>query len=99
MDKAKKETHPRLVKALMETFGFSLKVAFTVAGLIMLIGLGAVYWVVRSAPPRTIVITAGPPNSTFSLYADHYAEQPAKRGMRLKILPSQGSLENLERLK
>jgi hypothetical protein len=83
----------------METFGFSLKVAFSVAGLIVLLGLGAVWWVVRSAPPRTIVITAGPPDSTFNLYAERYAKELAKRGMTLRILPSQGSLENLERLK
>lgn len=83
----------------METFGFGLKMAFIVAGLIVVVGIGALYWVVRSAPPRTIVITAGPTDSTFRRYADRYAEELIKRGVSLKILPSQGSLENLERLK
>jgi len=53
---------------------------------------------VRPAPPTTIVMTSGADGSMFELYAGRYAKILARQGVTLKILPSQGSLENLKRL-
>ena len=58
----------------------------------------AVFWFVYSAPPHVITITSGPPGSVFARYALGYSNYLAIRGVTLKILPSQGSLENLQRL-
>jgi NMT1 family protein len=53
---------------------------------------------VKPAPPDTIVISAGPEGSVFQVYAQRYTKVLAREGVKLKILPSQGSLENLKRL-
>lgn len=66
--------------------------------LVTAIGIGAAYWLMRPAPPNTLTITAGPTGSTFRLYAEKYRKVLAQKGIKLKILPSNGSLENLDRL-
>src|SRR5436190_19896013 len=53
---------------------------------------------VHPAPPTTIVMTSGADGSMFEVYAGRYAKILAQQGVTLKILPSQGSLENLKRL-
>ena len=62
----------------------------------------AVVWItlhfVQPAPPDTIVMTSGADGSMFSRHAERYAKILARQGVTLKILPSQGSLENLKRL-
>jgi len=64
------------------------------AGLIFFAG----FWFIHSAPPRVLTITSGPPGSAFERYANSYRDLLASNGVTLKILPSQGSLENLKRL-
>ena len=53
---------------------------------------------VNSAPPRTITISAGPKGSTFEADAERYQKILARNGITLKILQSQGSIDNLHRL-
>jgi len=53
---------------------------------------------VRPAPPRTIVMSSGAEGSSFQVSADRYRAILARQGVTLKVLPSQGSLENLKRL-
>ncbi len=53
---------------------------------------------VHSAPPRTLTISSGPPGSNFETMAQRYARILAREGIRLRVLPSAGSLQNLERL-
>src|ERR1051325_7064073 len=64
--------------------------------------LSVILWVtlrfVNPAPPTTIVMTSGADGSMFQVNAARYAKILAKQGVTLKILPSQGSLENLKRL-
>ena len=62
-----------------------------------LIGL-AVSLFVWSAPPRKITITTGPVGSSFHTNATKYARILASHGIKLVVLPSHGSLENMERL-
>ncbi len=66
--------------------------------LISLIALWIAFKFVRPAPPDTIILTAGPEGSIFSTTAEKYRKILARNGVTLKILPSQGSLENLKRL-
>jgi TRAP-type uncharacterized transport system substrate-binding protein len=62
----------------------------------------ALVWVllhfVHSAPPRTLTITSGPKGSNFETIAQRYSKILARNGIKLNVLPSQGSLENLQRM-
>ena len=73
-------------------------VALTALILIFAIVLFAVFWFFYSAPPNTIIITTGPEGSVFENLAKRYATILARDRVKLRILPSQGSLENLKRL-
>jgi len=54
---------------------------------------------IHPAPPDTIIMTSGPDGSSFRINADRYAKILARNHVKLVVLPSQGSLENLKRLK
>jgi TRAP-type uncharacterized transport system substrate-binding protein len=54
---------------------------------------------VRPAPPDTITITGGAPGSSYSNAAEKYRASLARNGVKLEILPSEGSLDNLRRLR
>jgi hypothetical protein len=58
----------------------------------------AVFWFFHSAPPHTITITTGPVGSAFHRAAEKYVKILARSGVKLNILSSEGSLENLKRL-
>jgi TRAP-type uncharacterized transport system substrate-binding protein len=98
MTTPKKSGSPWIVSTLVETFGLNPMVAVVFVLLVALLGVLAVVWFVRSAPPRTLAITSGPPGSSFQRYAGRYAKILADNGVTLQVLPSQGSLENLQRL-
>lgn len=83
----------------METFGLSLGAAFAVMAFLALLALAVVVWVFLSAPPRRITITSGPAGSSFERFALAYQKALAGRGLALDILPSDGSQENLQRLR
>lgn len=55
-------------------------------------------WLVDPAPPRTITISAGPRDSSFMQMAEAYRKILARNGVKLKILESDGSVQNLQRL-
>jgi len=81
-----------------ETFGLGpgttlAAIIFTVTVLMI-----AAFWFFYSAPPNTIIMTSGDDGSLFQRNAEKYAKILARKGVKLKILPSEGSLENLERL-
>jgi hypothetical protein len=58
----------------------------------------AVYWFVRSAPPKVITITTGPAGSVFEATAEKYRAILARNGVTLQILTSEGAAQNLQRL-
>ena len=85
-------------KLLVEFFGLNRSVSI---GIIVALGLslvGAVSWFIWSAPPRVLTITSGPAGSLFHTNAVKYSQWLAQHGIRVKILTSHGSLENLQRL-
>jgi TRAP-type uncharacterized transport system substrate-binding protein len=53
---------------------------------------------VQPAPPHTLTMSGGPPGSSFELAAERFRALLARNGITLRILPSQGSAQNLERL-
>lgn len=91
-----------LVRAAIEKinslYGSSLIVSI---GIILIISLAislAVFLSFNTAAPNTITITSGPNGSTFQKNAEKYKKILAKEGIKLKILPSEGSADNLKKL-
>lgn len=87
-----------VLNTVMENFGVSRGVTLSAVLLICAVTLCGVFWFLHSAPPDTIIITSGPEGSIFQTNAIKYASILARNGVKLKILPSQGSQENLLRL-
>jgi hypothetical protein len=81
-----------------ETFGLGPGVTLSAIIFTALVLIIATFWFFNSAPPNTIIITGGDEGSLFQRNAEKYAKILARKGVKLKILPSEGSLENLERL-
>lgn len=67
--------------------------ALILVGLLVWLGV----WLIQP-PPRTLTISAGPPGSMFYSTAEKYRAILARNGITLKVLPSEGSAQNLERL-
>jgi TRAP-type uncharacterized transport system substrate-binding protein len=53
---------------------------------------------VRPLPPSTLTMSGGPKGSSFEKFAEKYRAFLAADGIRLKIIPSAGSLQNFQRL-
>jgi TRAP-type uncharacterized transport system substrate-binding protein len=53
---------------------------------------------VSSAPPHSLTMSSGPKGSNFDTVAQRYARILARNGIKLIVIPSQGSLDNLNRL-
>lgn len=51
-----------------------------------------------SATPNTITITTGPVGSSYQRSAEKYKKILAKEGITLKVIPSEGSVDNLKKL-
>ena len=105
-NKAKPETdgkshHPDVAQAMStftETFGLSKTAAISVVFFVTVVIAAGLFWFIYSAPPRTLTITSGPPGSSVEHYAEAYRDILSSNHVTLKILPSQGSIENLQRL-
>ena len=66
--------------------------------LLVIVALWLASRFVHPAPPDTITITSGAEGSTFAKHGERYRKILARQGVTLKVLPSQGSLDNLKRL-
>jgi hypothetical protein len=88
----------RVLAVVTETFGLGRAAAFSAVLLVSSVTVFAVFWFFHSAPPSTITITTGPEGSVFQTFAGRYRKILARSGVKLNILSSEGSLENLKRL-
>jgi TRAP-type uncharacterized transport system substrate-binding protein len=89
---------PRFVARVVAVSWRDLAVSM---GPIVLISAAAIWLAIRliqPAPPNTLTISAGPPGSSFWNAAQGYKSILARNGITLNVLPSAGSLQNLERL-
>ena len=66
--------------------------------LVVLAAFWFAYQFVKPAPPSNLVITTGSQSGGYYAFAKQYREELAKNGIKLEILPSKGSVENLERI-
>ncbi|HEX4644917.1 MAG TPA: TAXI family TRAP transporter solute-binding subunit, partial [Verrucomicrobiae bacterium] len=80
------------------TFGLTRAAAIGVVLFVSAVLIAGIFWFIHSAPPRVLIITSGPPGSSFERIAGNYRALLSSNGVTLKILLSEGSLENLERL-
>src|SRR5262249_42560379 len=78
--------------------GMSRWAAIATVAVVGAILLAAGFWFVRLAPPRSITLTSGPPGSIFQNYAGKYRQILGRNRIDVKIVPSEGSAENLKRL-
>jgi TRAP-type uncharacterized transport system substrate-binding protein len=74
--------------------------ALSFGPMILLIGVGIwlAIWLIRPAPPKVLTIATGPEHSSFWNTAEKYRAILARDGVTLKLVPSQGSLDNLRKL-
>jgi len=98
MQTGRKISLTHIQSTFMETFGIGRTASLIAIVLIVVVTVFATYWFFHSAPPDTITITSGPAGSIFQMNAEKYVKILARNGVKLKILPSQGSQENLKRL-
>jgi hypothetical protein len=86
--------HARFVSVSWHDFAlFFLPIALLCA-----LAIGLTVWLVDPAPPKSITISAGPRDSSFWPTAMQYKAILARDGVTLNVLPSDGSLQNLQRL-
>ncbi|MGF6856385.1 TAXI family TRAP transporter solute-binding subunit [Paraburkholderia sp. CI3] len=71
---------------------------YFITALLIAFAIVLIVWIANPAPPRTITISAGPRDSSFVVTANQYRKILARNGIRLNVLESEGSVQNLQRL-
>lgn len=92
------KAYRKSLNTLMEYFDLGPTVAFTVIFVSAIIIFTGVVFFVRSAPPTELTISAGPEGSIFYGIAEKYKTALKKNGIKVNILTSSGSVENLKRI-
>jgi TRAP-type uncharacterized transport system substrate-binding protein len=87
-----------LFSKLTALFGRGLVVTMSIIVLIAVLASAGILMFMDSATPNTITIASGPKGSSFSTNAEKYKVILAKEGVTLKIIPSEGSIDNLKKL-
>ncbi|MFA5073092.1 MAG: TAXI family TRAP transporter solute-binding subunit [Nitrospirota bacterium] len=95
---APKNGFTKIQSLFSEFFGLGRAATITTITFIGCLLLAAIFWFIYSAPPRTLIISSGPEGSSFRKNADKYAAILQRHNVKLIVLPSEGSQENLKRL-
>ena len=72
---------------------------FVPSMLLALLGFVVAYQFVDPAPPSTLTFSAGQKGGAYDAYAARYRDYLARQGIRVEVLESAGTLENIQRLK
>jgi TRAP-type uncharacterized transport system substrate-binding protein len=88
----------RVLAKLTVLFGRGMVVSVSIVLFIGLVASAAIFLFLNSAAPTSITIASGPPGSSFQHNAEKYKSILARAGVTLKILPSEGSVDNLKKL-
>lgn len=86
MLKSRKPSYKELLKLLIPAI------------LLIILGFYAAYQFVSPAPPRHIIISAGQADDSYYDFAKKYQKALEKEDIKLEVLASSGSRENIERL-
>ena len=87
--------HKRLTGRL---FRGHLSIIALVLVIVIICGI-ILFHFVLPAPPETLIMTTGMEGGTYSIFGKRYQEAMAREKVHLQLLPSSGSVENLNRLK
>jgi hypothetical protein len=71
---------------------------YVIVAVVVVLMIMLLVWVADPAPPKTVTISAGPHDSSFLSFANQYKKILARNGVRLNVLESDGSEQNLQRL-
>jgi len=88
----------RMLGVFIDNFGLGRGASLAAMIVVALVVILSFLWFFLSAPPKTITITSGEKGSVYYSVAERYARILARDGVKLVILPSAGSEENLRRL-
>ncbi len=88
----------KLQSMFTEVFGLGRAATLSAALLTFAVIVLGVFLFFHLAPPNKIIMTSGPKGSTFEKSAEKYSKILKQKGVTLKILPSEGSVENIKRL-
>ena len=61
--------------------------------------LALAYWMLDPTPPKRVTLATGPAQSAYAEFGTRYAALLEKNGIEVKLLPSEGSSENLQMLR
>jgi hypothetical protein len=86
------------VKAGLTIVGNGLPISIGLLLALSLVAATLAFVFLNSSPPSTLTMSSGPAGSSFATNAERYRKILAREGVSLKVLPSQGSRENLARL-
>lgn len=93
-----KRVHDSGTKLIITLFDVSPTVAITTLVGTALVIIGAIFYFLHTAPPDHITLITGPEGGTFQKTALKYAKILETNGVTVKILTSEGSIENLKYL-
>jgi uncharacterized protein len=62
-------------------------------------GFAVAYHFVQPAPPRSLSMATGDPRGAYHRYGEYFQKELAKRNISLRLMPTAGSLENLDLLR
>jgi TRAP-type uncharacterized transport system substrate-binding protein len=88
----------RVLAKLTALFGRGMVVSVSIVLFIGLVASAAIFLFLNSAAPTSITIASGPPGSSFQHNAEKYKSILARAGVTLKIIPSEGSVDNFKKL-
>jgi TRAP transporter TAXI family solute receptor len=88
----------KLRSMFTEVFGLGRAAVLSAAISIFVVLVLGIFLFFHLAPPNSITITSGPDGSMFRRIAERYAKILQRNGVTLRILPSEGSVDNIKRL-
>ena len=74
-----------------------IALAIVAGALVLAGGLIALFW--QPAPPARVVMSTGPVDGAYHAFGLQYQRILARSGVELKLEPSTGAVENLDRLR
>ncbi len=80
----------------------SLRAMLSTAGPFLLLAaalLVVAYWWLDPNPPKQVTLATGPAQSAYAEFGSRYAKMLAQNGIRVQLVPSEGSSANLQLLR